>query len=118
MYIESTPGTSTSQAEGMRLFDIMLITVQGTTPKYSSIEVQHCTALMVQAVCFIHVSMTAPSLAIFMRASSGMPAVVTYCLMAASLACAASSVSFMRLMRPNISDRSMGSMEMPLVSRM
>ena len=25
---------------------IMLITVQGTTPKYSSIEVQHCTALM------------------------------------------------------------------------
>ncbi len=43
----STPGTSTSHAEGMRLLLIMLMIVQGTTPKNSSIEVQHCTALMV-----------------------------------------------------------------------
>ena len=55
----------------------MLMMVQGTTPKNSSIEVQHCTALMVQLVCFIQPSMTAPSLAIFSSAASGMPAVVT-----------------------------------------
>ena len=50
----------------------MLITVHGTTPKYSSIEVQHCTALMVQWVCFIQPSITAPSFAIFISAASGM----------------------------------------------
>jgi hypothetical protein len=32
----------------------MLITVQGTTPRFSSIEVQHCTALMVTSVAAIH----------------------------------------------------------------
>ena len=73
----STPGTSTSQADGMRLLLIMLMMVQGTTPKNSSIEVQHCTALMVELVCFIHPSMTAPSLAIFISAASGMPVVET-----------------------------------------
>ena len=31
----------------MSSLDIMLMMVQGTTPKNSSIEVQHCTALMV-----------------------------------------------------------------------
>ena len=40
----------------------MLMTVQGTTPKYSSIEVQHCTALIVTSVCFIQSSITAPEL--------------------------------------------------------
>ena len=89
----------------------MLIMVQGTTPKNSSIDVQHCTALIVQWVCFIQPSITAPSLAIFISASSGMPAVVTYSLIAASLACAASSLSFMRLMRPKISDRSIVSID-------
>ena len=77
MYMLSVPGTSTSQAEGIRLLLIMLMMVQGTTPKNSSIEVQHCTALMVQLVCFIQPSMTAPSLAIFSSAASGMPVVVT-----------------------------------------
>ena len=114
----SVPGTSTSQAEGIKSFDIMLMMVHGTTPKNSSIEVQHCTALMVQCVCFIQPSTTAPSLAILSNAASGMPAVVTYFLIAASLACAASSLSFMRLMRPKISERSIGSTEMPAVSRM
>lgn len=42
--------------------------------KNSSIE--HCTALIAQCVCFIHPSMTAPSLAIFKSASSGIPCVV------------------------------------------
>ena len=96
----------------------MLIMVHGTTPKNSSIEVQHCTALMVQLVCFIQPSTTAPSLAIFSSAASGTPEVVMYLLIAASLACAASSESFMRLMRPKISDKSIGSMEMPAVSKM
>ncbi len=77
MYMLSTPGTSTSQAEGMRLFDIMLMMVQGTTPKNSSIEVQHWTALMVELVCFIQPSMTAPSLAILSRAESVIPTVLT-----------------------------------------
>ncbi len=49
----------------------MLITVQGTTPKYSSSEVQHCTALMVTSVCAIHWSITAPSLAILSSAAAG-----------------------------------------------
>ena len=61
----------------MRLLLIMLMMVQGTTPKNSSIEVQHCTALMVTLVCFIQPSMTAPSLAILSSAASGMPEVVT-----------------------------------------
>ena len=96
----------------------MLMMVQGTTPKNSSIDVQHCTALTVTLVCFIHPSITAPSLAILSSAPSGIPEVLTYFLMAASLACAASSVSFIRLMRPKISDRSIGSIEMPAVSKM
>ncbi len=77
MYIPSTPGISTSQAEGIRSFDIMLMIVQGTTPKYSSKLVQHCTAVTETLVCFIHVSMTAPSLAIFNNAASGTLPVLT-----------------------------------------
>ena len=95
----------------------MLIIVQGTTPKNSSIEVQHCTALMSMCACFIQPSITAPSLAIFNRAASAMPVVLTYCLIAANFAWAASSLSFMRLMRPKISDRSIVSTVMPLVSK-
>src|ERR1035441_3765920 len=94
MYMLRVPGTSTSHADGIRSLLIMLMTVHGTTPKYSSIEVQHCTALIVTWVCFIHPSMTAPSFDILRSASSGIPAVVTYCLIDASFACAASSVSF------------------------
>jgi hypothetical protein len=41
MYIEIIPIMSVSQALGMRLLDIMLISVQGTTPKNSSMAVQH-----------------------------------------------------------------------------
>ena len=55
----------------------MLITVQGTTPKYSSIEVQHCTAVTVSSLACIQVSITAPSLAILSSAASGTPAVGT-----------------------------------------
>ena len=66
-----TPQMSTSQALDIRLLLIMLMTVQGTTPKNSSIDVQHCTALMVQSVCRIHSSITAPSFAIFINAVAG-----------------------------------------------
>src|SRR3569833_2438137 len=113
MYMLSVPGTSTSQADGISSFDIMLITVQGTTPKYSSIDVQHCTALIVTGAVFIQFSITAPSFAIFSSASSGIPCVVTYFLIADSFACAASSLSFIRLMRPKISDRSIVSVVVP-----
>ena len=58
----------------------MLITVQGTTPKYSSSDVQHWTALMATSVCFIHRSITAPSLAIFSSAAAGTRSVDTYLL--------------------------------------
>ena len=74
----TTPQMSTSQALDMRLSLIMLITVQGTTPKNSSSDVQHCTALMVVPVCSIHSSITAPSFAIFIRASAGTCSVETY----------------------------------------
>ena len=57
----------------------MLITVHGTTPKNSSIDVQHWTALMSRSLSAIHRSITTPSMAIFMIASSGMPSVETYC---------------------------------------
>ncbi len=40
---------------------IMLITVQGTMPRNSSIDVQHCTALTVSSLAFIQWSITAPS---------------------------------------------------------
>ena len=67
----TTPQMSTSQALDIRFSLIMLMTVQGTTPKNSSSEVQHWMALMATWVCSIQVSITAPSLAIFMRASMG-----------------------------------------------
>jgi len=40
-YIASIPTMSVSHALGIRLFDIMLMMVQGTTPKNSCIAVQH-----------------------------------------------------------------------------
>ncbi len=66
-YMPTTPQTSTSQALGIRLSLIMLMTVQGTTPKNSSIDVQHCTALTVISFAFIQLSITAPSFAILMQ---------------------------------------------------
>ena len=42
----------------MRLLLIMLMMVQGTTPKYSSMEVQHWTALIFTSVCVIQSSIT------------------------------------------------------------
>src|ERR1700722_3550223 len=85
-YMLRVPMVSTSQAEGMRLSLIMLMTVQGTTPKYSSMEVQHWTELMVSSLAFIQVSMTAPSFDIFMSAASGVLLRGMYFLMALSLA--------------------------------
>ncbi len=46
MCMLSTPQMSTSQALDIKSSLIMLITVQGTTPRFSSIEVQHWIALM------------------------------------------------------------------------
>ena len=109
----SVPSTSTSQADGIRLSLIMLMTVQGTMPRNSSIEVQHCTAETVSSLAFIQWSITAPSLAIFISAASGVSPTGMYFLMAASFACAASSLSFMRPMRPITSLRSSVSTVMP-----
>jgi hypothetical protein len=41
---------SVSQALERSSLLIMLITVHGTTPRFSSIEIQHCTALMFTSV--------------------------------------------------------------------
>ena len=57
---------------------IMLMTVQGTTPRFSSMEVQHWTALMVTSVAAIQWSMTAPSFAIFNNAGAGTLPASTY----------------------------------------
>ena len=95
----------------------MLMTVQGTTPRFSSIEVQHCTALMATSVAAIQWSTTAPSFAIFINAASGTLLASTYFLIDASLACAPSSLSFIRSMRPSTSERSSVSIEMPCDSR-
>ena len=113
----STPQISTSQALESRLSLIMLMTVHGTTPKFSSMEVQHCTALIATSVAAIHWSITAPSFAIFIKAAAGTLLASTYFLIDASFACAVSSLSFMRSMRPSTSDRSSVSIEMPFDSR-
>ncbi len=73
----TTPGTSTSQALDISSLLIMLMTVQGTTPKYSSIDVQHCTALACRSLACIQFSMTAPSFAILRSAAAGTPSVLT-----------------------------------------
>ena len=69
---------STSHALDIRSLLIMLITVHGTTPRFSSIDVQHCTALIATSVAFIQSSTTAASFAIFSSASGGTPLVDTY----------------------------------------
>ena len=50
----STPQTSTSQALESSASLIMLISVHGTMPRFSSSEVQHCTALICTSTAFIH----------------------------------------------------------------
>ena len=74
--IETTPVTSTSQALGRSPSLIMLMTVQGTTPKNSCSAVQHWIADPSSRSASIQSSTTAPSFAIFSNAASGTPAVV------------------------------------------
>ena len=62
---------SVSQAEGLRALLLMLISVQGTTPKYSSIEVQHWMAVASSWLASFQPSRTTPNLAIFIRAWAG-----------------------------------------------
>ena len=66
---------STSQALDIRLLLIMLITAQGTTPKYSSIADPALHGADPHVRLRIQSSMTKPSLAILASAGSGMPAV-------------------------------------------
>ena len=56
----------------------MLINVHGTIPRFSSSDVQHCTALICTSTVFIYPSTTAPSFAIFTNAACGTSFVVTY----------------------------------------
>ena len=71
------PIMSVSQALGIRLFDIMLISVQGTTPKNSSMAVQHWTDEPASALSFIQSSTTTPNFAIFTSGAAGTPCVGT-----------------------------------------
>ena len=113
----STPHTSTSQALESSESLIMLITVHGTTPRFSSSDVQHWTALICTLLAFIQSSTTAPNFAIFTSAACGMSVVVTYFRMELNFCTTESSLSFIRLMRPNTSLRSNVSTEIPLASR-
>jgi len=92
----------------------MLMIVHGTTPRFSSMEVQHCTALIATSVAAIHWSTTAPSLAIFIRATSGTLLASTYFLIEASFDGQGPSLVFHTLDTPNTSERSKVSMEIPL----
>ena len=70
-YIATVPMMSTSQALLFNRLLIMLISVQGTTPKNSSIAVQHWTAVAWRRLSFIHRSTATPNLAIFNNATGG-----------------------------------------------
>jgi hypothetical protein len=72
------PTTSVSQALGIRLFDIMLITVHGIAPKYSCKAVQHWMEVPTSWFACVHSSTSVPNLAIFMSESGGIPCVETY----------------------------------------
>ena len=54
----TTPQMSASQALDSSSLLIMLMTVQGTTPKYSSIAVQHWIALIARSFDVIQSSTT------------------------------------------------------------
>ena len=112
----TAPQMSTSQALDISSLLIMLITVHGTTPKNSSMAVQHWMALTATSVSAIQPSMTTPSFAIFISAARARRRSATYAVIAASFACTAASSSFSRPMRPRISERSTVSTEMPLAS--
>src|SRR5438045_8797278 len=96
-----TPQTSTSHALEVRESLIMLMTVHGTTPRFSSSEVQHCTALICTCALFIQSSTTAPSLAILTSAAWGMSVVVTSDCMDFNFSTTCSSVSLLMLMHPS-----------------
>src|SRR6266568_2948850 len=77
-YMATMPIMSVSQAEGIRLFDIRLISVQGTTPKNSSIAVQHWMEVPASSFACIQSSTTTPNLAILRSEGEGIPSVRTY----------------------------------------
>src|SRR5258708_10035225 len=83
-YMASIPTMSVSQALGIRLFDIMLMMVQGTTPKNSCMAVQHCTEVPFSSLACIHSSTTTPNLAILVSEICGVGPLGTYWPMFAS----------------------------------
>jgi len=91
-YMESVPSTSTSHAEGIRFSLIIDITVQGTMPRYSSIEVQHWPGDG-ELAGFHPVVDHGAQLGHLHQRGFGVEPTGMYFLMAASLACAASSLS-------------------------
>ena len=76
-YMPMAPVISVSQALGTKPLLNMLMIVQGTTPKNSSMAVQHCTAVAASSCSAIHASTTTPNLAILSRAAAGTPLVHT-----------------------------------------
>ena len=93
----------------------MLMTVQGTTPKYSSIEVQHCTALM------RHFGLRHPAVDhgaelrhLHQRVRRDAAGESTYFLNRGELGLRRVVVVFHALDAAQISERSSGSIEMPL----
>ncbi len=116
-YMPITPGTSVSHADGIRSLLIMLMTVQGTMPMFSSIDVQHCSAVMSSRVSSIQRRMPTAILAIFISAAAGtFGPTLAYALTASSCSLTAGSSSFMRSIQPASSLRSSVSTLMPLSS--
>ena len=113
----TVPHTSTSHALGSSSLLIIHMIVHGTTPKNSSSEVQHCTALIVTSASTIQPSITVPSFAIFRSAASGIPSVGTYSIICSSFSIRGGVVVLEASTRPRISDRSIGSTAMPFASR-
>ena len=107
------PVMSVSQALGTRALLSMLMAVQGTTPKYSSIEVQHWMAVPASSCSAMCASRTTANLAMRSSDSFGILVAFTYWRISSSFDSTAESLSLRFHALPKISDRSTLSTEMP-----
>ena len=115
-YMPISPVISVSQALGTSASLSMLITEQGVMPKFSSMDVQHWTAVPDNSCSSIKRSRTTPNLAIFSRESRGIPSTETYSLNDSSFVFTEVSAESRDSICPKMSDRSTVSTEMPASS--
>ena len=94
----------------------MVMMVQGTMPRFSSSEVQHCTALWPSARASSDWSVTTPSLAILIECGIRHAARADVCFDRAELCDDGVIVVFHAAERPSTSLRSSVSTDMPFAS--